>query len=54
MQIEIRFKSKMYKSNKTTNGHANGNQYLLRHSHSVFAGSLEAAYSLNWGAQKIW
>ena len=20
----------------------------------VFAGSLEAAYSLNWGAQKIW
>ena len=21
---------------------------------SIFAGSLEAAYSLNWGAQKIW
>ena len=20
----------------------------------IFAGSLEAAYSLNWGAQKIW
>ena len=21
---------------------------------ALFAGSLEAAYSLNWGAQKIW
>ena len=27
---------------------------LKGHRHTSFAGSLEAAYSLNWGAREIW
>ena len=27
---------------------------VFKHYECIIAGSLEAAYSLNWGAQKIW
>ena len=30
------------------------NSDLISEKHKIIAGSLEAAYSLNWGAREIW